>query len=185
MTLHPSREWGGEGALGCVLGYGALHRLPAPLSEPVDAPGETMFDGGDLNEKAPYSVGLPVADAGAGFVTPANQFQTGGDFLVPAQMANAPPPAAGSAPPKSHKKKDRHAQRGQANAMDDYFNEQEQKSRELDRPETTRTKSPVAPPPKAGGPPKGGPPKAADTPEEAEVEAEGSPDAEGSADAAA
>lgn len=35
LTIHPSRDWGGEGALGCVLGYGALHRLPAPLSEPV------------------------------------------------------------------------------------------------------------------------------------------------------
>lgn len=26
VTLQPSRAWGGEGALGCVLGYGALHR---------------------------------------------------------------------------------------------------------------------------------------------------------------
>ncbi len=39
ITIHPSRDWGGEGALGCVLGYGALHRLPAPLSEPVAGPG--------------------------------------------------------------------------------------------------------------------------------------------------
>lgn len=182
VTLQPSREWGGEGALGCVLGYGALHRLPAPLSEPVEAPGETMFDGGHFNEKASY-YDPQQAGAGAGtgfappsgidtsnFLTPADQLQGtggGGDFVVPAQMAVGTPPPAGNAPPRSTKKKDRHAHRAPASGIDDYFNEQEQKSRELDRPETTRSKSPLAPPPKAGGgPPKGGPPRA-DTPKEA------------------
>lgn len=164
VTLTPSREWGGEGALGCVLGYGALHRLPPPLSEPVNAPGEMLFDGGAVNEKMPYGAGFQGADP-ASFVTPADQtpgqdpIQTatgGGDFLVPAQMASAPPPT--NATPRSHKKK---ANRAAGSGIDDYFNEQEQKSRELDRPETTRSKSPLAPPPKAGGPPPaGGPPKA-------------------------
>lgn len=173
MTLTPSRAWGGEGALGCVLGYGALHRLPPPLSEPVNAPGEMMFDGGELNEKTPYGAGFQGADP-ASFVTPADQAkgqqdptQTaaagGGEFLVPAQMASAPPPT--NAPPRSHKKK---ANRAAGGGIDDYFNEQEQKSRELDRPETTRSKSPLAPPPKAGGPPKGGPPKAESPAEPAE-----------------
>lgn len=175
VTLHPSREWGGEGALGCVLGYGALHRLPAPLSEPVDAPGETMFDGGQLNEKTAYYDPSQAGAAGyappdtSNFLTPADQLQgtgaVGGDFVVPAQMAVGTPPPTGNAPPRSTKKKDRHAHRAPASGIDDYFNEQEQKSRELDRPETTRSKSPLAPPPKAGGPPKGGPPRA-DTPKE-------------------
>lgn len=166
VTLQPSREWGGEGALGCVLGYGALHRLPPPLSEPVEAPGETMFDGG-FSEKSPYPYGAPTTGAGGGtdFFTPADQTQggqpsaevggaDGGDFLVPAQLASAPPP------PRTQKKKDRTVQRGAGNGIDDYFNEEEQKSREMDRPETARTKSSLAPPPKAGGPPKAGPPKA-------------------------
>ncbi|KAF3762468.1 hypothetical protein M406DRAFT_63371 [Cryphonectria parasitica EP155] len=168
VTLQPSRAWGGEGALGCVLGYGALHRLPAPLSEPVHAPGEMMFDGGELSEKTPYPAGIMASpmDASANFITPADQGAQGaapggGDFLVPAQIASAtPPPPAGNAPPRSQKKKDRQANRG-GNSMDDYFNEQEQKSRELDRPETTRSKSPLAPPPKA------------DTPKEEEKEAGG------------
>ncbi|KAI5818415.1 GRASP55/65 family protein [Pyronema omphalodes] len=43
LHITPTRSWGGEGALGCVLGYGALHRIPAPLSEPVQGPGETLF----------------------------------------------------------------------------------------------------------------------------------------------
>lgn len=170
VTLTPSREWGGEGALGCVLGYGALHRLPPPLSEPVNAPGEMLFDGGDMSEKTPYGAGFQGADP-ASFVTPADQTPgqqdptqtaTGaGEFLVPAQMATAPPPT--SAPPRSHKKK---ANRAAGSGIDDYFNEQEQKSRELDRPETTRTKSPLAPPPKAGGPPPAGGPPKADAPAE-------------------
>ncbi|KAK7745484.1 hypothetical protein SLS53_002982 [Cytospora paraplurivora] len=175
VTLHPSREWGGLGALGCVLGYGALHRLPAPLSEPVDAPGDTIFDGGSLSEKRPFfDQAAQVADTST-FFTPAEAAQIpalgtppavgGGDFLVPAQLANAPPPS--NAPPRG-KKKDRHAHRGPGTGIDDYFNEQEQKSRELDRPETTRSKSPLAPPPKAGGPPKGSPPRA-DTPQQAEA----------------
>lgn len=175
VTLQPSRAWGGEGALGCVLGYGALHRLPAPLSEPVEAPGETIFDGGALSEKAPYyGQAAPVVTDTSNFFTPAEAAQSpaagappppaggGGDFLVPAQMTSPPP--QGNAPPRSGKKKDRHANRGAGTGIDDYFNEQEQKSRELDRPETVR-KSPVAPPPRAGGgPPKGGPPRA-DTPQ--------------------
>lgn len=180
VTLQPSREWGGEGALGCVLGYGALHRLPPPLSEPVDAPGETMFDGGFVSEKSPYYGAAAVGAGGAEFFTPADQTQAGqppaevgggaggGEFLVPAQLASPPPPPTGGAPPRSNKKKDRHAQRGANNGIDDYFNEEEQKSREMDRPETTRSKSPLAPPPKAGGgPPKGGPPKAETPPAEA------------------
>lgn len=176
ITLQPSREWGGEGALGCVLGYGALHRLPAPLSEPVDAPGDTIFDG-SFSEKTPlYGQAAPGGDA-ANFFTPAEAEQpplaggpppAGGDFLVPAQMASAPPPA-GNAPPRSQKKK---AHRAPVGGMDDYFNEQEEKSRALDRPDSTRSKSPLGPPPKAGagGPPKGGPPRA-ETPQ-AEAEAE-------------
>ena len=44
LTITPARNWGGEGMLGCVLGYGALHRIPAPLDEPVQAPGEMLFD---------------------------------------------------------------------------------------------------------------------------------------------
>lgn len=165
VTIQPSRDWGGEGALGCVLGYGALHRLPAPLSEPVDAPGETMFDGGEVSEKTPLygQAAAPMADT-SNFFTPAAAADAGapaGDFLVPAQMA-------GSAPPRSTKKKERHVHNTAGN-MDDYFNEQEKKSRELDGgSNTASTKSPLPPPPKAGGPPMGGPPKGgpprADTP---------------------
>lgn len=145
VTIQPSRDWGGQGALGCVLGYGALHRLPAPLSEPVSAPGEMMFDG-EFNEKAD-STFVPAATAAPGPLPVA-----GGDYLVPAQMVGSSPV---SAPPKGGKKKERHGH-SPNQFMDDYFKEEEQKSRELDNA-PKGTGSGVPPPPKgAGGPPKAG-----------------------------
>lgn len=144
VTIQPSRDWGGQGAIGCVLGYGALHRLPAPLHEPVNAPGETMFDG-DFNEKSDTSF-VPGA-------SPATAPPPPGDYLVPAQLVAANPT---SAPPRSGKKKDRHAH-GHGHSpnqlMDDYFKEEEQKSRELDNA-PKGAGSALPPPPKAGGPPR-------------------------------
>ncbi|KAI0117173.1 GRASP55/65 PDZ-like domain-containing protein [Daldinia grandis] len=162
VEIVPSREWGGEGALGCVLGYGALHRLPAPLSEPVNAPGETMFDGdnsGGGGASANVGAGAdqftalaPAGDTGNAFVPAASP-----DFLVPAQLVSSTPPPAGSAPPRS-KKKERHTH-APKRLMDDYFAEEEKKSRELDR-NISASKTPPPPPPKAGGGPPRAPPKA-------------------------
>ncbi|KAI8965807.1 GRASP55/65 PDZ-like domain-containing protein [Daldinia sp. FL1419] len=169
LEIVPSRAWGGEGALGCVLGYGALHRLPAPLSEPVNAPGETMFDGdngGGISANVgagaeQFTTLAPPSDTSNAFIPAASP-----DFLVPAQLAsNTPPPPTGSAPPRS-KKKDRHAH-APNRLMDDYFAEEEKKSRELDRNIST-SKTPPPPPPKAGGGPPRAPPKA----EEAKTEGE-------------
>ncbi|MBE3045179.1 hypothetical protein IMZ48_22035, partial [Candidatus Bathyarchaeota archaeon] len=145
VTIQPSRDWGGEGALGCVLGYGALHRLPAPLSEPVNAPGETMFDG----DAPPGGNAAPVpAIGGMATPPPGAVGPPRGDFVVPAQMVVAPPT---SAPPRGKKKERHHAPN---NLMDEYFKEGEQKSRELDGVRSGRS-TPLPPPPK-GGPPKAG-----------------------------
>ncbi|KAL2122894.1 hypothetical protein VTJ04DRAFT_3349 [Mycothermus thermophilus] len=158
VTIQPSRDWGGEGALGCVLGYGALHRLPAPLSEPVNAPGETLFES-DFAAAAATTTAGPGAGAPAPPPPPASEPS---ELLVPAQMVSAqvaPPPIGGVAPPPArNKKKERAHHHGAPNLMDDYFKEEEKKSRELDRA-PSRTNSPLPPPPK-GGPPRGGPPRA-------------------------
>ncbi|RDA92643.1 hypothetical protein CP533_1439 [Ophiocordyceps camponoti-saundersi (nom. inval.)] len=131
VTIQPSRDWGGEGALGCVLGYGALHRLPAPLSEPVHAPGETLFDG-DVSEKSKVAVESTVPPPG-------------GDFIIPAQMVDS---SAKVAPQRTGgaKKKERHGH-GQNKLMDDYFKEEEEKSRELDNAPKSKGTS-IPPPPK-------------------------------------
>lgn len=166
VTIQPSREWGGEGALGCVLGYGALHRLPPPLNEPVSAPGETMFDGekdpsGAYGVPAADALFVPASDLGAGAASPPPPPPpTGGEFLVPAQMVGAggapPPPPAGTA--TTRKKKERHHGAAQ---LDDYFEEQEKKSKELEGVSSGGRGAPVAPPPKTGGPPP--PPRAGAT----------------------
>lgn len=174
ITITPSRSWGGDGALGCVLGFGALHRIPAPLEEPPQAPGETLFASSphtSFDEKRGAE-----ATIGAGLV--------GNELFVPAEMGKGkspppPPSAATSTSPQPHhpppKRKARahhayhtHAQHdaGTADAsLDDYFREGEIKSQEQDR--APKPKGDVPPPPKMGGagppprgpPPKGGPPR--------------------------
>ncbi|KAJ1331248.1 GRASP55/65 PDZ-like domain-containing protein [Microdochium nivale] len=90
LEIVPSRDWGGEGALGCVLGFGALHRLPAPLSEPVEGPGETMFDGGENSSFAAAGTGASNMFGGAGL----QQGGAGaGSFTT---LATPPPPPGGS-----------------------------------------------------------------------------------------
>lgn len=153
ITIHPSRDWGGDGALGCTLGYGALHRLPAPLSEPVAEPGETLFEGESArfsNEEPRENMGSEGA-ASQVFV-PVSMTEEQGEFLVPAQIV-AP---VTSTPAKKKEKKHGH---NPNNFMDDYFMEGEKKSRELDYAPTAKSGG-VPPPPKAGGPPRAGTPKA-------------------------
>ncbi|KAG9233242.1 GRASP55/65 PDZ-like domain-containing protein [Amylocarpus encephaloides] len=171
VTIQPSRDWGGEGALGCVLGYGALHRLPAPLSGPLAGPGETLFD----TENARFSNEeiRPLSGvADSQFFVPASEAAEPGDFLVPAQMAGPP---IGSTPGK--KKGARHANRSPNRVLDDYFTEGEKKSRELDHAPGAKSTPPPPPPrsgegpPKAGGPPPGGPPKS-ETPRPVTADAE-------------
>lgn len=148
VTINPSRGWGGGGAIGCTLGFGALHRVPAALNEPVNAPGETMFDG---VENTPAGGSVP----GQGGEVPAGD----GNYLVPAQMVDS---AQKPSSPKPGKKKEKPSH-SPNNLMDDYFKEEEEKSRKLDNAPANKS-SGVPPPPKAGdGPPKDGPPKASET----------------------
>jgi hypothetical protein len=158
VTITPTRNWGGEGALGCVLGFGALHRIPAGLDEPPPAPGETFFSTGDasgttsFDEKRPLtgSVDFPAAPTQG---APAELF-------VPANMAlpSKSPPPQGTAPPPKKKGRAHHvaSPAGGSGGLDDYFKEGEQKSLEQDY--APKKGSGVPPPPKAGGPPRG-PPK--------------------------
>ncbi|KAF2144605.1 uncharacterized protein K452DRAFT_325139 [Aplosporella prunicola CBS 121167] len=177
ITITPSRNWGGTGALGCILGFGALHRLPPPLDEPPAGPGETLFEASSM-------AAAPPATMAATAVSPSST-----NFFVPANMPTPPPPqhtpgAAGVPPPptastaaavapvahKPRKTRAHHALAPSA-GIDEYFKEGEQKSRELDygagggsRPGS------IPPPPKAGPPPRGGPPRAG-TPQAAPVQA--------------
>ncbi|KAI9712274.1 MAG: hypothetical protein M1820_001487 [Bogoriella megaspora] len=164
VTITPSRGWGGNGLLGCVLGFGALHRIPTPLNEPSNAPGETMFEAARLSNEDGRS--SPALAEGNVF-SPSNNAptQSNANFLVPAnaQYGNPspPPPSSGASPPQGHHKppKKARATHGAALSMDDYFKEGEAKSKELEGSYSSKPSSgSVPPPPKApGGPPRGSP----------------------------
>lgn len=147
VTITPTRSWGGEGALGCVLGFGALHRIPASLEEPPQAPGDTLFSANSaptsFDEKRPLISDDFSAQAGSELFVPANI----------ATLAKSPPPQ-GTAPPK--RKQRAHVATSGGGGLDDYFKEGEQKSKEDDY--TPKGRGGVPPPPKAGEPPRG-PPK--------------------------
>ncbi|KKZ64859.1 hypothetical protein EMCG_09236 [[Emmonsia] crescens] len=144
VELVPRRGWGGEGALGAVLGYGALHRLPVGLGEAIEGPGEVVFETKDNEEPSEQSE--PALSEGAG-----------SHFLVPANMASPPPlappltnPNVPSAAPARHGRRPRHTHHGGNVTFDDYFREGEQRSKEEDFV-SSRHASPVPPPPKTGG----------------------------------
>ena len=151
VTITPSRSWGGEGALGCVLGFGALHRLPAPLSEgPVEGPGEALFEGVRLSgeqSRAALAGDVSPPKENVGYETTTQQFS--GNVLVPASLASPPPlqppstaPAGG--PPKGG----RRAKKGlsPSAAFDEYFKEGEENSKEQDFAPSSKATPPPPPP---------------------------------------
>ncbi|KAJ5217060.1 hypothetical protein N7468_010068 [Penicillium chermesinum] len=164
VELVPTRNWGGEGAVGAELGYGALHRLPVGLGEEVEGPGEVVFES---REDGASETVLGATGAGNPPAAPTN-------FLVPANMTAAPPLTSQIRPSPSPDNRSSSSRRGKPRpaAFDDYFAEGEQKSREEDFAPTR--KSPLPPPPKAGFSP---PPH--DTPAVEQVEGAPGPTEEG------
>lgn len=173
VTITPSRSWGGTGALGCVLGFGALHRLPPPLTEPPAAPGETLFETARFsNEGARPASTQPQASPLADSLPEDPSTQQSSNFLIPATMTSPPPLApvspSSSGPPRSARKARHVASSNQG--FDDYFKEGEQKSKEEDFAPSAKA-APPPPPPKSGIAP---PPKAKTPDPSVEVESEAS-----------
>jgi GRASP55/65 PDZ-like domain len=137
VDITPSRQWGGQGALGCTLGYGALHRIPPPLDEPPDAPGDTIFDTSTTEEKQGAPNTSTTLSDSADFVVPAEQFS----------QASVPNSAA---QPKEERRVRHHAHISPSAEMDEYFREGEQRSKEEDNAPTPNPKTGIPPPPKAG-----------------------------------
>lgn len=157
VDLIPRRGWGGEGALGAVLGFGALHRLPVGLGEEIQAPGEKMFEAEQRTsmEKASTENG--------GFFIPAESKASIQQQPPPFVNPNiAPPPMLSPTAPSgatltpgaaaTHGKRSRNRGGASPNrAFDDMFEEGAKKSQEQDY-SASRKGTPVAPPPKVGGP---------------------------------
>ncbi|CEO60990.1 Putative Golgi reassembly stacking protein [Penicillium brasilianum] len=147
VELIPTRGWGGEGALGAELGYGALHRLPIGLGEEVEGPGEVVFE----TRADGYPAPMPNHDGASATAEPS------ANYLVPANMVSPPPlasqtrvtsPPSGASPASRRSAKTRHGVSPNS-AFDDYFAEGEQKSREQDFA-PSRKGTPLPPPPKLG-----------------------------------
>jgi hypothetical protein len=170
VELVPTRGWGGEGALGAVLGYGALHRLPVGLGEEVEGPGEVVFetreDGFEELREGPAESHtavppLPAISSQNNAAPLQPTTYASSNFLVPANIASPPPlsppllspslssttatRAAGGRSGRKH----RHGGGSPSRAFDEYFAEGEQKSREQDFA-PSRKGTPLAPPPKVG-----------------------------------
>ncbi|TQS35515.1 hypothetical protein Golomagni_04064 [Golovinomyces magnicellulatus] len=144
VTVNPIRDWGGEGALGCVLGFGALHRLPAPLSEPIAGPGETLFETESLQNP-----GENIESASIQYEI--NYFpgvQENSSLLVPAQLATS---ESNVVPSKKREK--RHGNGANTAFINDLLLEGEKNSREIDHAPRPLNNLPP-PPPKAAGPTK-------------------------------
>lgn len=117
-----------------------------------------------FDEKRPYSTS-PAPGSAPPFVAPEDS--NPGDFLIPANLpTSAPPKANAAAPPKAARKaRAHHAISPGTGGLDSYFEEGEQKSREVDY--TSNSSSGVGnrpPPPKALAPPKGPGPNRAKSP---------------------
>ncbi|KAF2864256.1 hypothetical protein K470DRAFT_267126 [Piedraia hortae CBS 480.64] len=127
VRITPSRGWGGEGALGCMLGFGALHRIPTPLEEgPVQEEGEMLFD---VNGRGGSVYEAGVGDAAQKQVEMVSAAQTQRQMAVTAQTKGG--------------KKQSKATAG----LDEYFKEGEEKSRQIDRPSSAKPAD-LPPPPK-------------------------------------
>ena len=78
INLTPNIGWGGEGSLGCGIGYGYLHRIPlrSPDSTPVTKPNPLVMNG----DKAPLLSAIPPPNV-----------STDGNMSFTLQPVNLPP----------------------------------------------------------------------------------------------
>ena len=149
VTITPSRNWGGEGALGCILGFGALHRLPPPLAEPPQAPGDTLFETVRFsNEESQPRSSSPSCSHG--HATPSTSFQPmSPSLIVPASMAAPPPLISKTSPPPTRASRKQRNAASPNRAFDEYWKESEERSREEDFAPKLKS-TPLPPPPKLG-----------------------------------
>lgn len=173
ITIIPRRGWGGEGALGCILGYGALHRLPAPLTEPLNSPGEAMFDVTDMPtypqhvQQAPPFLPVPSASESIQDFVPAQVMASSEEAHRPGPPMFNPLQVSLDVPTKKttsrFKSRPGLSQMQSTDFMDSYMQEEETKSKANDyttddvtTPQTGRVVAPhpkSTPLPYAGGPP--------------------------------
>ncbi|KAJ8103199.1 GRASP55/65 PDZ-like domain-containing protein [Lipomyces tetrasporus] len=152
-TIVPNRSWGGEGLLGCGIGFGFLHRLPEWNSR-IPIPGETIFsaEDDDVYEKPEVqdtdAAAVPLTQTELLF----KQMHIGDkeepESAIEPKETTPPPPTAlsptspgggmSSMLPAYMRRKHHYALgnqtsiSGQNRELDAYFDEQERISKEID-----------------------------------------------------
>ncbi|KIW29921.1 uncharacterized protein PV07_05706 [Cladophialophora immunda] len=146
VELVPRRGWGGEGALGAILGFGALHRLPVGLGEEVQAPGENLFDADGKSWENGQQEGFTNTFQPAPAQDLPSPPMVNPNIPPPPMMNPSAPPPNPSAPSKSRKGR-HHGGAALGSGFDDIFAEGAKKSAEQDHV-PSRKGTPLAPPPK-------------------------------------
>lgn len=149
VTITPSRSWGGEGALGCVLGFGALHRLPPALNEPPSAPGDTLFETARFSNEESRASSVPPPPTQTFAQPPSITTPDPSSIITPADLISVPPPesAANTLTPGRTARKSRKAA-SPNRGFDDMWKEGEDKSKEEDRVPSSKASDVLPPPPK-------------------------------------
>ncbi|EPY54187.1 GRASP protein [Schizosaccharomyces cryophilus OY26] len=123
ITIVPNRNWGGDGAIGCGVGHGALHRLPASLSGPPPQPGDVAFSN-PLLQPADYPETVTHSE------------ETANAFPSPPTLQNDPSPKAnleGEIPIPHYQRHKKHGRNAiQDSAIQSYLEEEELLSKQLD-----------------------------------------------------
>jgi len=96
VTITPNQSWGGEGSLGCGIGYGYLHRIPA-VAPPPPPKSAAPAQGGPVQtvqlSAAPAQPQAAAAAAqtaaAAAMAAPAAPVTTGGDSAPPQPLTGA------------------------------------------------------------------------------------------------
>lgn len=162
VRIRPNPNWGGTGLLGCGVGYGLLHRLPAVAGK---------FDNDQRRRSSSIyksQTDQQLMPPGGTLFESAEDSSTAADYITPANLANAAPHLSvdtSNKSPAGHKRRHRSVHHGsfsvaptggsnQQNDLSEYFAEEEQKSREVEGRDNSKQSDPtstIPPPPKASG----------------------------------
>ncbi|KAK7203934.1 putative Golgi reassembly stacking protein [Myxozyma melibiosi] len=175
-TIVPDRNWGGEGVLGCGIGFGFLHKIPA-FNEQMPVPGETIFSADEEPEQESKDEDLfdpsaqipqigtaaPTTSTAPSTSAPSESHPEPQTSADPIPKTSTPPPtlstspqnlASSRVPPSpseivmpSYMRRKHHKPGAAAGQLDAYFDEQERISKEADTPAPTSSSSKASMPP--------------------------------------
>ncbi|KAK9459035.1 GRASP55/65 PDZ-like domain-containing protein [Lipomyces oligophaga] len=145
-SIIPEQNWGGEGVLGCGIGIGRLHCIP-PYDSNVPVLGEIFSAEYDDSEQAETnSAGVPLTQTELLL----KKMHLTGPAAETAPSAESDSADSSALPTYMRKKHQKSVAEGHQSQLDEYFEEQEKMSKEIDYhpTESAGAVAPLPPPPK-------------------------------------